>query len=155
MNDEIRVPVSLPLDSDGFLRRECPTCEREFKWFSHQEGDLDAEDVHQYFCPLCGVASGADSWWTPAQIEYMQGVSGPVVDQVAQDMIANAFKGVKGLTFKPNRSFSLGIETPDALAEPDDMVIIEPPCHPNEPVKVPEENAGQVHCLVCGTLFSA
>ena len=45
MNDEIRVPVSLPLDSDGFLRRECPTCEREYKWFSHQEGDPNAEIV--------------------------------------------------------------------------------------------------------------
>ena len=24
--------VSFPLDSDGFIRRECPHCEREFKW---------------------------------------------------------------------------------------------------------------------------
>ena len=152
MNDEIRVPVSLPLDSDGFLRRECPTCEREFKWFSHEEGDADAEVVDQYFCPLCGVASGTDSWWTPAQLEYMQGVSGPAIDQFAQDLIANAFKGLR---FKPNRSFSFGIDTPDALAELDDMTIVEPPCHPSEPVKVPEEDAARVHCLVCGTLFSA
>ena len=148
------MPVSLPLDSDGFLRRECPTCEREFKWFSHQKGDPDAEIVDQYFCPMCGVAAGTDSWWTPAQLEYMHGVSGPVIDQVAQDMIADAFKGVKGMAFTPNPSFSFDIETPNALAEPDDMIIVEPPCHTNEPLKVPEEDAARVHCLVCGMLFS-
>jgi len=149
VNDEIRVPVSLPLDSDGFLRRECPTCEREFKWFNQEEGDADA--VNQYFCPLCGVASPTDSWWTTAQLEYVQGVSGPAIDQFAQDILADAFKG---MSFKPNRSFSFGIEAPDALAEPDDMMIVEPPCHPSEPIKVPEEDAARVYCLICGTLFS-
>ena len=154
MNDEIRVPVSLPLDSDGFLRRECPTCEQEFKWFSHQEDDPDAELTEQYFCPLCGVPAGLDSWWTTAQLEYMNGASGPAIDQYIQDSVAQALKGVKGMSFKPNRSFSLGIETPEALAEPDDMLIAEPPCHPNEPVKVPEEQSSKVYCLVCGSAFA-
>lgn len=57
MDEEIRIPVSLPPpDSDGFLRRECPSCEREFKWFSHNEGDPNAEPATQYFCPLCTLA---------------------------------------------------------------------------------------------------
>jgi hypothetical protein len=34
MDDEISIPVAMPLDSDGFLRRECPTCQQQFKWFS-------------------------------------------------------------------------------------------------------------------------
>jgi uncharacterized Zn finger protein (UPF0148 family) len=127
MNDEIRVPVSLPLDSDGFIRRECPNCEREFKWFSDEEGDTNAEVVAQYFCPLC--------------------------DQYVQDSLEKMFEGIKGMTVKPNRSFSFGIETPDALAEPDDMMIAEPPCHPNEPVKIPDGTA-KVYCPVCGTAFT-
>lgn len=155
MNDEIRIPVSLPLDSDGFLRRECPHCEQEFKWFSHEEGDSDAEIVDQYFCPLCGVAAGTDSWWTPAQLEYMKGVSGPAIDQYVQDSVVQIFKGMKGMKFKPNRSFSVGIETPEALVEHDDMVIVEPPCHKNEPVKVPETLSSRVHCRVCGSAFAA
>jgi hypothetical protein len=150
MNDEIRVPVSLPLDSDGFIRRECPNCEREFKWFSHEEGDNNAEVVDQYFCPLCGAGAATDSWWTPAQLEYMNGVNGPAMDQYVQDSIDKMFKGMK---VKPNRSFSLGIETPDALTEPDDMMIAEPPCHPNEPMKIPDGTA-KVHCLICGDAFA-
>lgn len=155
MDDEIRIPVSLPLDSDGFLRRECPTCEREFKWFSHDGGDANAEPATQYFCPLCGEPSGLDSWWTPAQLEYGYGSAGDTIDQVIKDSMADMFKGMKGFTYKPNPSFNLDIETPDPLTEPDDMVMVEPPCHSNEPLKVPEEATRHIFCLVCGTAFSA
>lgn len=154
MNDEIRIPISLPLDSDGFLRRECPSCEQQFKWYSHQDGDPDAEVVDQYFCPLCGVPSGTDTWWTPAQLEYVEGAAAPELDQHVQDLMKDAFKGIKGLTYKANRDFTLGIPTPEPLSEPNDMVIAEPPCHRNEPVKVPESATERLHCLICGTPFA-
>lgn len=36
--------MTIPLDSDGFLRRECPICEREFKWRpSEAEAEEDVE----------------------------------------------------------------------------------------------------------------
>lgn len=155
MDDEIRVPISLPLDSDGFLRRECPNCEEEFKWFSHAEGDQDAEEVSQYFCPVCGAAAGLDSWWTPAQLEYGFGSASESIDQAMNDAIADAFKGIKGMKFKANSSFSLDIETPDPLVELDDMVIVEPPCHTNEPLKIPQSATEHVFCLICGAEFAA
>lgn len=155
MTDEFSIPVSIPLDDDGFLRRECPTCEQEFKWFSHQEGDPDAEQVDQYFCPRCGQPSGLDTWWTPAQIEYAQGAARPEIDQFITDSLADALKGVKGTSFKVNQNWNSGGATPDPLIEPNDMVIVEPPCHPNEPLKVPEDATHRVHCLVCGMLFAA
>lgn len=45
------------------------------------------------------------------------------------------------------------IPAPDHLHEPDDMVIVEPPCHPNEPLKVSDAAAQRLHCLVCGERF--
>jgi len=155
MDDRVSIPVSLSLDSDGFLRRECPTCEQEFKWFSHAEGDPDAETVDQYFCPLCGAPAALDSWWTPTQLECAQAAAGPEIDRLIGDSINEAFKGVKGMTFKPNRNFSVDVPAPAALVEPDDMVIVEPPCHPNEPVKVPDIATAHVHCLICGVPFAA
>jgi endogenous inhibitor of DNA gyrase (YacG/DUF329 family) len=154
MDDEISISVSVPLDQDGFLRRECPTCEQQFKWYAHNDGDSDAEIVSQYFCPLCGEPSGVDTWWTPAQLEFAQREAGPALDEHVHDLIADAFKGIKGIDFKPNRNFSLDIPPSDPLAEPDDMVIVEPPCHPNEPVKVPDTATERVYCLVCGTPFA-
>lgn len=66
-----------------------------------------------------------------------------------QDALADAFKGIKGMKFEPNSSFSLDIETPDSLIEPDVMVIVEPPCHPNEPLKVPESGSDQTDTIDC------
>ena len=154
MDDEIKVPIELPVDDDGFLRRECPSCEQQFKWYVHQEGDPDAEVVDQYYCPLCGVPSGLDTWCTPDQLDYAQGAAGPALDQYVSDIVAGAFKGIKGVEFKPNRDFTLNIPTPDPITEPNDMVTAQPPCHPNEPVKVPEASTGQVHCLICGTAYA-
>ena len=28
------------------------------------------------------------------------------------------------------------------------MVIVQPPCHPNEPLKVPEDATERVHCMI-------
>jgi hypothetical protein len=53
----------------------------------------------------------------------------------------------------------MGVDTrptspPPPGFEPEDMVAIEPPCHPQEPVKVPEGSQGPYHCLVCRTAFA-
>jgi hypothetical protein len=154
MSDEIRISVDLVLDGDGFLRRECPRCERQFKWFVHGEASGDAEVVEQYFCPLCGEPSGTDSWWTPDQIEHAQRSAGPEVERMLQSSLTELFKGVKGLSYKPNSNLSLDIPIPDPADEPSDMTIIEPPCHPHEPVKVPDEGASRAFCLVCGSPFA-
>lgn len=146
--------VSLPLDSDGFLRRECPHCEGEFKWHNgpaNEEAE-QAEVPVTYYCPLCGQSAGPDAWWTQAQLDYMQGMATPVIMQQIQDGIADALRGNKHVSFKPgNERFPDG---PDALTEPDDMRIVASPCHDYEPVKVPDEANGPLHCLICGSAFS-
>lgn len=45
-------------------------------------------------------------------------------------------------------------DVPGTLVEPNDMQIIAPPCHPYEPVKVPDSLAGPFHCLICGQKFA-
>ena len=57
MNEDVTLGVSLPLDSEGFLRRECPTCEREFKWLPNLDENEETEPTAGggYFCPYCGV----------------------------------------------------------------------------------------------------
>ncbi len=85
--------VQIPLDEDGFLRRECPFCMREFKI---QLGEKDIQtvedevaqpfllepsledqatteamaDATEYFCPYCGQVADSDSWWTQEQLSY-------------------------------------------------------------------------------------
>lgn len=47
------VRVDMPLDDDGFLRRECPTCERQFKWRPGSEENVeDVKAPEMYYCPV-------------------------------------------------------------------------------------------------------
>jgi len=156
MDGRIEVSIEMPVDDDGFLRRQCPSCDQQFKWYAHDSGDPDAEPVHQFFCPLCGAGAAVDDWSTPEQVDHARHAAGPTLDRYLQDAVADAFKGVKGMAgFKPDRGFSLGLPDPDPLTEENDMSAVVPPCHPNEPIKVPDGMLERVHCLICGAGFAA
>jgi hypothetical protein len=52
----VSLSVPMPLDPDGFLRRECPTCERQFKWMAATEEDEGTPQPEGgYYCPYCVI----------------------------------------------------------------------------------------------------
>ena len=147
--------MSVPLD-EGFLRRECPSCERQFKWF---HGDVEgkpegADDADVYFCPYCGTTAAVDEWWTPTQLQAAIGeLTGPVM-QYVEDELKDAFKSLNRSGFVRAELTTTPAPPPPALTEPHDMAIVEPPCHPWEPVKVLEDWGEPIHCIVCGAQFT-
>ncbi|MEV6165950.1 hypothetical protein AB0L71_29360 [Streptomyces sp. NPDC052052] len=149
--------MSLPLDHDGFVRRECPHCISQFKWH-HGPANEEAEQQPSpaaYYCPLCGQPAGLGSWWTQEQIDYTRGVIAPAAARVVEDELKNAFKRTRSKYVKVSvRSGMESPAVPSPLTEPDDMVIVTSPCHSYEPVKVHEETSGPYHCLVCGQAFA-
>ena len=135
--DEVPLAMAIPLDSDGFLRRECPTCEREFKWRPSEaeaEEDADSADDVGYFCPYCGVQAPADAWLTQAQLALAENI---VERQVIAPMVSKL-----GAYQTPDKL--------DPLTEADDMTLIVFPCHQPEPLKVLDDWRKPVHCLICG-----
>lgn len=153
----MEIRVSLPLDSDGFLRRQCPHCNGLFKWHdgpANEEAE-NADDPIAYNCPLCGRPAGPDRWLTDLQVEYIEGVATPAIARYADDLLRDSFKGISSKHFKVKMTGHLDApDEPAALVEPDDMVIVVSPCHSYEPVKVPEDADGPLHCLICGTPFA-
>ncbi len=159
MSDEVQLSVSLPLDGDGFLRRACPTCEREFKWVSSEAAEVESSPVSEggYYCPYCAIQAPENAWWTVAQLE--------IVDSVAtQDIVGPEFKKFERSLRDISRqsggfvSASLKTDIPpeaDPLVETDDMRRVDFECHPTKPVKVLDDWARAVHCLICGTAASA
>lgn len=145
--------MSVPLDADGFLRRECPTCEREFKWLPSQgETETPTPDAAGYFCPYCG-AQAKQGWHTKAQVELaratvVQEVVDPMLDDFTRKLQSSSSGIVKvTASHKPSQQ-------PPKLSEPDDMLRIDFPCHPTEPIKVLNDWTGPLHCLICGTTVS-
>jgi DNA-directed RNA polymerase subunit RPC12/RpoP len=80
-NDEVTLGIPVPLDSAGFLRRACPTCEREFKRLPSTTEDPGAEKPSDdgYFCPYCGIQAPDGSWFTKEQLELAQNMVGTEV----------------------------------------------------------------------------
>jgi hypothetical protein len=153
-NDDANVALglSLPLDSDGFLRRECPTCEREFKWFPSSDDDEPGPAPDGgYFCPYCGIQAPEGQWFTKAQVELAENlVATHVVGPMLKDFVreVNRVGGRAGVV-----SVTGEYEAPDEiepLTEADDMKRVDFHCHPVEPVKVLDDWDGPVNCLVCG-----
>lgn len=156
---ELSIPMSLPLDADGFLRRECPNCKREFKW-RHITADEEAlvvessAPVDAYYCPYCYEPSPPDAWWTREQLDYakqmaMAEVLGPSLRrfqrQIRRMNTPGGLVRVDANISSPSR--------PEPLSEQNDMVRVDFPCHPEEPVKVEEGWDGEVACLTCGIRY--
>jgi hypothetical protein len=150
----MEISITLPPDADGFLRRECPHCERQFKWHhgpANEEAEAQAPPT-VYYCPLCGKSAALDAWWTQEQIDYAQGFAQPAAMRFALDELASAFRGNKYVKIKSGGGSELpGV--PVSLTEPNDMQIVASPCHAYEPVKVPDDWNGPLHCLLCGAPF--
>ena len=95
--------ISIPLDENGLIGRECPepTCESYFKI---QPGTgLKGEDLPCH-CPYCGYDTDQDKFYTKAQIEYAQSV---VLNKVSDALL----KDLKSMEFdhKPQGGFGIGI----------------------------------------------
>jgi hypothetical protein len=153
----MEIGISLPLDNDGFLRRQCPHCNAQFKLHNgpaNEEAEVvDTPAAHH--CPRCGRPAEPDRWFTDEQVEYIDGVATPAVTRYADDLLRDAFKGINSKYLKVEMTGHLDApDKPVALVEPDDMMIVVSPCHSYEPVKVPEGTEGALHCLICGTPFA-
>lgn len=143
--------MAVPLDSDSFLRRECPTCEREFKWFVSRDDEGERPAPGGYFCPYCAIQAPPDHYFTQAQIELAANAAaremiGPAVEQANRDLRAGRHRGdlvTMDLRYDPP-------EAMDPLVETDDMTRYHFTCHPTEPVKVADDWDRDVHCLICG-----
>lgn len=147
--------VSLPLDSDGFLRRECPHCMHQFKWHNgpaNEEAEQHARPPANH-CPLCGQPAGDQSWYTQKQVDFIEQAAAPHAIDIVQNELEKMFRAMNGVTYKRGSDLDRP-QHPDPKTEPNDMTIVASPCHGYEPVKVPDDHTGPLYCLVCGSAFA-
>lgn len=156
--DNTHIPMRLPLD-EGFLRRQCPYCERQFKVrIEHYDSPPDtnehAEEDTQYFCPLCHEPAPANAWWTKEQLDYRY----QLVNAAVSDQFHGILAGTLGQLNQPGSLFRVEISSgemdePRSLDEPHDMTRVYPPCHEPTPLKIPDDWHGDVACFECGVRY--
>ena len=98
-----RLEISLPLDEEGLLGRECPVKEC-LGYFKIKLGTGLKGPNLPCHCPYCGHTDPHDRFYTPEQLEYAESVA---LRQITQAMVQD----LKALEFttKPKGAFGIGI----------------------------------------------
>jgi len=159
--------LTLAVDRQGFLRRECPSCHRLFKVRATLlEGRLGlrrllapsaCQNLYEAdwplgsrHCPYCGGAASDDQWFTAEQRAFLDDRGATLVQEVRYEQLAQALRTLAhdssptALPSRPERSQK------HAPAEPDDMRLVSLFCC-GEELKISESWQGSVRCFLCGT----
>lgn len=106
-----------------------------------------------YYCPYCGQPAPGDEWWTQEQSDFVQqSALGPVMNELAYEF-RRSIGSQRNSLIQMSMEFDEP-EPPHSLVEPADMVEIQSPCHPWEPVKIDDSWTRPIHCLLCGARFA-
>lgn len=141
---EQAIPLQIKVDADGYLRRECNACGREFKrrvLVEHGPAPRGG-----YACPYCGTRASENDRFTSAQREHIAFAAQQLIElPVQREAEAAAFDGDPA-------DFVSKLPEPQPvppLEEPNDMVARAVDCHPNEAFKIAEDWDDAVHCIYC------
>src|SRR2546425_5163034 len=153
---EVSIEMKVPLDSDGFIRRECPNCERKFK-LKYTDFNIEIPEdtsIESHYCPYCYELASLNSWWTKEQLQYAQQLA---FKELVEPELRNLGRQIESLNrlgnlVQMNSSFSHSPE-PNSLSEKDDMIQTDFPCHPEEPLKIDGTWEQDVACLICGIRY--
>ena len=164
--------ISIPLDGENFLRRECPHCVREFKiqmspedLKDHAEKGVesfltdddnqknDADEDTKFFCPYCGQEAPAKHWWTQEQLSYMRVYAKNIMAKIVNEQLIkpmnrnfNKSSGPISISFKGSE---MKYEDPWISDEVNDMRVFDLRCC-NKELKIIEDWRKNVFCFYCG-----
>jgi hypothetical protein len=174
---EIRMNLSFPLDDDGFFRRECTFCCKEFKVLLEKEEltDLSQKGVDSFMlegkeeetnltesesseteftCPYCGQRTPSNSWWTQEQLAYVGIVAKNIMAKIVNENLIRPLER----TFRRSSAGMVSIrfegkemeqQEPWISPEVNDMEIFDLPCCQRK-IKIEENWLDKVYCFFCG-----
>lgn len=148
MADIIKKTVTIPLDAQNFLRRECPYCNREFKIKKEDHDILDISK--EYWCPYCGQSADNNKWWTQEQINFINKIASNVLGDIINKELIKPLKQLNdhssGIKVKLHE-----IERKNEIINPDinDMKVVYLPCC-RKTIKIDETWNKTTHCFFCG-----
>lgn len=176
MSDTVVMKISLPLD-DGFLRRECPFCYREFKVLLQEEELTDyiqrgidsfmiessEEDVElepnessgsEFSCPYCGQRATEDGWWTQQQLAYFKVIATNIIAKQINEHLIRPLKRMarrssSGPVSMRFEGKEIKQQEPWISPETSDMKIFDLPCCGRK-MKIADDWEGVVYCFFCG-----
>lgn len=169
---DINIQVNFPIDDQGFFRRECPYCNREFKIHAEQNDLQDVqskliesylvdnsnnerenssdEDIEQLYCPYCGQSAIPQAWWTQDQLKYsrtfIQNIMNEMINKQLIQPMKKRTQNSKILSFKGKE---LRQNQAWIAPEVDDMQVQHLECCDKD-IKLLDDYSRDFYCFLCG-----
>ena len=130
--------IGFPADGQGFVRRECPRCQRQFKTPGgpadgaivqrYLAKHLQLENCHEvtaddvlFHCVYCGCGARADEWCTPQQRAWMERVANALRAQMRFEQLTFAYRTLRDNPGPTFLAVAPPCDLPQLEYEPDDM----------------------------------
>ncbi|MDO8885968.1 hypothetical protein [Candidatus Oleimmundimicrobium sp.] len=173
---DIEMNLPFPLDDNGYFRRECPFCCKEFKVLLEKEELTDLaqkgldsfmvetqeatnldEDEHsevEFTCPYCGQAAVSGNWWTQEQLAYISVVTKNIMAKIVNENLIRPLKRTSrkygsGMISVQFEGKEMEQQEPWISPEVNDMKVYDLPCCQRK-IKVEDGWASRVFCFFCG-----
>ena len=102
MSKNIEFSFTLPSDNEGFIEYECPFCEEIFRLNKNFfQGEQKNDEL---FCPLCGMKSNAQNFYTTECVEYMSQMQIYLAESYLDKQLKDVAKKSKGLMKYKNKN---------------------------------------------------
>lgn len=110
--------INLPCDDDGYTLFKCPHCKEKFRL---NNNDLIEEDITELFCPICGLSSNLNNFFTNEVINYAKGVASNMAIDIMNKELKKLERNSKGFikVSKPIKRVPLPI-----LHDNDDELVV-------------------------------
>lgn len=175
---DVQLNVSMPLDDEGYFRRECPLCMKEFKVLltkeelsdfeqksmdsfmlekdasNENEEGLKDESNSEHHCPYCGQAAAKKSWWTKEQLDYVKVYAENIIAKIVNESLIQPLKklgsqSASGFVTVKVESKELPQKEPWISPENNDMQVFDLPCCQRK-IKIDDTVKQIVYCFFCG-----
>ncbi|MGE7546067.1 hypothetical protein [Sporosarcina newyorkensis] len=142
------IPISLRLDDEGLLRKECPYCKIEYKVFPESE----TEEIQiKSYCPLCGLYSSWEQQFTQDQVEHLNQVIQNSASDLLNKSLGNMKKKIRNSPIKMKLT-PLEKVDPKTLIEIKDFTQITTGCCSESVFLEYPGIANIIYCTKCGDM---
>jgi transcription elongation factor Elf1 len=120
------IPLSIPLDDEGFVTLQCPFCDCNFKITGT---DAMEDSVYELFCPQCGLVAEPNNFLTDEVIEKAMRLAENYMFELLNGFQKNVEKTFKKNKFvKVKTGPKLKMNSPKVIIESDNMETYSVPC---------------------------
>lgn len=137
----VSIPITLPLDDDGYLDRQCSAedCQKVFKVLFEDWRDKVRDE--QVFCSICRFEAPSTEWNTPEQAEHIAAVAQAYVHRTVNQAMREDAR-------RFNRRQKPGFITMSLSVKPSAPPLL-------LPIDAGDIMRQKFSCEVCGTRYAA